>query len=473
MTSPRQASRRALRRVRGPLRALARRGRTEADWLRSRRGRADLAVFHEFVPASVRRRSPVPAALVGELRARGLAVEENRISGGTPACLFNSFNFDFHRLRRFSRERCAHGAPCRRADRRLSRLRRRHRRASPRSTARWPTPPSSSRSYSLERHLELGLELRNPVVIPNAVDPTIFHPPAARTPLAGPKLRIVATSWSDNPRKGADTLRWLDEHLDVERLRAHVRRPDLRSTFERRARRRPASRRSRSPSFSAATTSTSPRAATIPARTRCSRRSRAGSLRRTCAAAAIPSSSVRAASGSTTPRSFRACSTGSPRRSTSGAPRSASRAARGRGRPLPRGAARVTGTLGAPCDRLADSLPARRSRHGHATGRPPLASSSSATAAAGRSTTTRSHVAEIARRLGYEVAPVRLGPHAQRQAVFLPSHFSALRPRWLDSSHRLGLAYFHGRPGTAGHPEFDEAYRHAAATRWSRSTASR
>ena len=65
-------------------------------------------------------------------------------------------------------------------------------------------------------------------------------------------------------------------------------------------------------------------------------------------------------------------------------------------------------------------------------------------------------VAEIARRLGYEVAPSSWASHARSQAVFLPSHFSALRPRWLDSSHRLGLAYFHGRPGTAGHPEFDE-----------------
>src|SRR4029077_11785930 len=35
---------------------------------------------------------------------------------------------------------------------------------------------------------------------------------------------------------------------------------------------------------------------------------------------------------------------------------------------------------------------------------------------------------------------------------------AALRPRWLESSPRLGLSYFHGRPGTPGYPEFDEAY---------------
>jgi glycosyltransferase involved in cell wall biosynthesis len=63
-----------------------------------------------------------------------------------------------------------------------------------------------------------------------------------------------------------------------------------------------------------------------------------------------------------------------------------------------------------------------------------------------------------ARRLGVEVAPPLWASFARRQAVFTPDHFGALRPRWLESSHRLGLSYFHGRPGTPGYPEFDEAY---------------
>jgi len=34
-----------------------------------------------------------------------------------------------------------------------------------------------------------------------------------REPLAGRRIRLVATSWSDNPRKGGDTLAWLDRQL--------------------------------------------------------------------------------------------------------------------------------------------------------------------------------------------------------------------------------------------------------------------
>jgi glycosyltransferase involved in cell wall biosynthesis len=64
----------------------------------------------------------------------------------------------------------------------------------------------------------------------------------------------------------------------------------------------------------------------------------------------------------------------------------------------------------------------------------------------------------VAERLGYRVAPSDWAGFARRQAVFHPDHFAALRTRWLESTHRLGLSYFHGRPHTPGYPEFDDAY---------------
>jgi glycosyltransferase involved in cell wall biosynthesis len=72
--------------------------------------------------------------------------------------------------------------------------------------------------FSLEAHRELGIELRSPKVVHNAVDPALFRPPPPREPLAGRKARIVATSWSDNPNKGADAFRWLDDNLDADRF---------------------------------------------------------------------------------------------------------------------------------------------------------------------------------------------------------------------------------------------------------------
>ena len=83
--------------------------------------------------------------------------------------------------------------------------------------------------YSLEKHAELGIALRDPVVVPNTVDPAIFHPPDRREPLDGRPLRVIASSWSQNPRKGADVLAWLDRNLDPARFERHLRGPGARS----------------------------------------------------------------------------------------------------------------------------------------------------------------------------------------------------------------------------------------------------
>src|SRR3954463_10464770 len=77
----------------------------------------------------------------------------------------------------------------------------------------------------------------------------------------------------------------------------------------------------------------------------------------------------------------------------------------------------------------------------------------------------RARLVATAGRLGYAVGRNSLLRFLRAQPVFQHNHFNALQPRWLLSSHRLGLSYFHGRPGTDGYPEFDRAYellrRHA------------
>ena len=175
-------------------------------------------MFHEFLPPPTGGGSQFLRALTGEFRGRGLEVEVNRISGATPVCLFNSFNFDFARLQRFARRDCrlvhrvdgpigSYRGFDDGTDRRILAI----------NHALADATVFQSR-YSLERHLELGLELRSPVVIPNAPDPAIFHPARARAPLAGRRVRVIASSWSDNPRKGAATFEWLDRNLDHDRF---------------------------------------------------------------------------------------------------------------------------------------------------------------------------------------------------------------------------------------------------------------
>lgn len=49
----------------------------------------------------------------------------------------------------------------------------------------------------------------------NAPDPAIFHPGKENNPHK--PIRLIATTWSSNPRKGFDIFHYLDEHLDFKR----------------------------------------------------------------------------------------------------------------------------------------------------------------------------------------------------------------------------------------------------------------
>ena len=197
---------------------VAREVSTEVDRFRfSRRGVADVALFHELAPPPTGGGHQFLRALVSELERRGLTVEMNRISAGTRACLFNSFNFDFRRLRRFARD-----------DVRFV-----HRVDGPIASYRGFDDGTDARiaeinreladvtivqsRYSRDAHRALGIELADPRMISNTADPSIFHPPVEREPLAGRPVRVIATSWSDNPNKGAEVIAWLDRHLDHDR----------------------------------------------------------------------------------------------------------------------------------------------------------------------------------------------------------------------------------------------------------------
>ena len=199
--------------ARSLVKSLLRRAGTERDWITSRRDRSDVAVFHEFHAPPYGGGNQFLLALKRELERRNVSVETNRVSGGTPACLYNSFNFDFARLRRFARpgvcmvHRVDGPVGVYRGfddgtDRRIVAI-----------NELADTTVLQSR-YSLERHAELGLDLHNPTVIHNAVNPSIFFPSAQREPHE--RLRVITTSWSDNPRKGSDVLTWLDRNLDFD-----------------------------------------------------------------------------------------------------------------------------------------------------------------------------------------------------------------------------------------------------------------
>lgn len=187
-------------------------------WISGRFQRADLSIFHQFTPPPSGGGHQFLRALWHEVESRNIKVENNSISHTTKACLFNSFNFDELRLQRLRRDSIIYV----------------HRVDGPVSVYRgndagvdqqvWQTNKKFAdktifqSSYSLKKHLELGMQFKDPSIVLNAVDPFIFHAQNREAFSLERKIRLIATSWSNNPNKGASLYAWLDEHLDWKRF---------------------------------------------------------------------------------------------------------------------------------------------------------------------------------------------------------------------------------------------------------------
>ena len=70
--------------------------------------------------------------------------------------------------------------------------------------------------WSYEQNLKLGFYCQSPAtVIHNAPDPSIFNKQYEKK--KNDKLRLIATSWSDNPKKGFKYYDFLDKNLDFDK----------------------------------------------------------------------------------------------------------------------------------------------------------------------------------------------------------------------------------------------------------------
>jgi glycosyltransferase involved in cell wall biosynthesis len=174
--------------------------------------------FHKYTPPPYGGVNQFLMALATQMGRMGVRVAWNETGFLTRACLFNASFFDTDRLRR-----------ARRGRRRLV-----HRIDGPvgvyrgwddgtdaktcRFNADFADATVLQSEYVLRKQRALGFEFRSPVVIHNAADPAIFHR-IGRTPFArNRRIKLISSSWSDNPNKGGATYQWLDEHLDFDRF---------------------------------------------------------------------------------------------------------------------------------------------------------------------------------------------------------------------------------------------------------------
>jgi glycosyltransferase involved in cell wall biosynthesis len=212
--------RRSLRPVTRQLKRALWRAGVERDARRARTRAADLAIFHEFAPAPAGGGNQTLRALIAELERRGAVVELNAFSQSTRAVLVNSFNFDLPRLellvRRFPNVRVVH-----RVGAVTSLYRGRDDGTDARVAEINRTFADATLAIShatIDMYRSIGIELVEPHVVYNGCDDRIFHSRGRMRFTRDRKTRLISSSWSDNPRKGGPTYRWLEKHLDWDRF---------------------------------------------------------------------------------------------------------------------------------------------------------------------------------------------------------------------------------------------------------------
>lgn len=184
----------------------------------SRFSRCEVGLFHAFKKPPYGGSNQFFLALKKEFTRRKFVVGENIIGPNTKIAILNAFAFNEQTINVLHRPQCRiihridgpvsvyRGSSDTSVDRYTSELNR-----------KYADVTVLQSQYSLKAYEEMGIFFVSPVIIMNAVDANIFFPSSQKRCIS-PKVKLVATSWSDNPNKGMETYKWLDQNLDWNRF---------------------------------------------------------------------------------------------------------------------------------------------------------------------------------------------------------------------------------------------------------------
>ncbi|MGZ3655140.1 MAG: glycosyltransferase [Bdellovibrionota bacterium] len=177
-----------------------------------------VSIFREFVKPPYGGANQFMLALKAAMESRGVRVLVNEVSPDIQGYYFDSLWFDEKLLRKL--EKIENPVVIHRIDGPIHLYRGKDKEIDDQIFAvnsHLATSSVIQSDFTLEKVFETGYRPVRPVVVRNACDPAIFHPPAIPPKPLGRNLRIIATSWSDNPNKGGPVYKWLEDHLDYGR----------------------------------------------------------------------------------------------------------------------------------------------------------------------------------------------------------------------------------------------------------------
>ncbi|MEO0564493.1 MAG: glycosyltransferase, partial [Chloroflexota bacterium] len=178
-----------------------------------------VGLWHEFFEPPYGGGNQFMLALRRGLKQRGIRVVENKIRRDIDVYLLNGIHFDVEAFRKSNRRR---------------RLKIVHRVDGPIHLYRGKDKKLDIENFelnlelasatviqsrwTLEQIIKMGYDLVRPTIIHNTVDPIYFNPNGRISFDPSRKVKIISTSWSPNVRKGGQTYKWFEDHLDWDRF---------------------------------------------------------------------------------------------------------------------------------------------------------------------------------------------------------------------------------------------------------------
>jgi glycosyltransferase involved in cell wall biosynthesis len=183
------------------------------------KGNLTIGLWHSFFKPPYGGGNQFMLALRKALAIQDMDVRENELRDGIDAYILNSIHFDVDRFMEFSlrhRLNVIH-----RIDGPIHLIRGYDREKDElcfQLNQQFASATVLQSAWTYQRIVDMGYNPVSPMIIHNAVDADIFNS-RGRIPFdRDRKVRLISTSWSDNPRKGGPTYRWIEQHLDWNRF---------------------------------------------------------------------------------------------------------------------------------------------------------------------------------------------------------------------------------------------------------------
>jgi glycosyltransferase involved in cell wall biosynthesis len=179
------------------------------------RSKFTICLWHSFFKPPYGGGNQFMMALKKGLLNLGVEVRENELDESIDAYILNSIHFDVERFLEFSRNHRLNIVH--RIDGPIHLIRGYDREKDDlcfELNQQFASATVLQSAWTYQRIADMGYNPVSPVIIHNAVDGDIFHSIGGVRFDRNRRVRLISTSWSDNPRKGGPIYRWLDRNLD-------------------------------------------------------------------------------------------------------------------------------------------------------------------------------------------------------------------------------------------------------------------